>query len=114
MIKVNGEVFADKEFPNGEIVYMKPIIDESSNVITIVVESSKDISNLAIANKYLEDVASNVEKVLIIESILFKTVDLKCFTDILNQMGFNKVIVQEISSTIKLDSIKNLEVGGNL
>jgi len=118
MIKINGKVFGNEEFHNGEVIYMKPELDNKENVITMFFENNKDIANLVMANIYLDKTAPSCGKRLIMPYIPYSRMDreindqifsLKYFAELVNSMNFNKVIVGDPHSKVSFELIKNLE-----
>jgi ribose-phosphate pyrophosphokinase len=118
MLKINGKIFGNEEFRNGEAIYIKPELSEDLNTITMSFQDNRDIANLVMANIYLDTVVPGCEKRLIMPYIPYSRMDrdtndqifsLKYFAQLINSMNFSKVIVGDPHSKVSLELIKNLE-----
>ena len=118
MIRINGIVFGNENFRNGEAIYRIPVLSDKENVITLFYENNKDIGDLVIANSYISYHVPNQNKILIMPYLPYSRMDreitdqiftLKYFADFLNGMNFHKIFVADPHSKVSSELIKNLE-----
>ena len=124
MILVNGERFNDKEFHNGEVIFEKPELivkqvvegreEECYNEIKMVFEDNKDITALAFAKEYLDDVTDGVPCILNMMYCPYERMDreinqqmfsMKYFAKIIARMNFSRVVILDPHSNVCIDQL---------
>lgn len=117
MILVNGVKFNDGEFHNGEVIFMKPVNTcKIENVIEMLFEDNRDITNLLFARTWLDKKYPNAACDLVMKYCPYERMDreineqmfsMEVFADILGKFKFRRVYVLDPHSNVCVDVLKN-------
>ena len=114
MVLVNGAVFNDKEFHNGEVIFEKPeaIIDKSLNTIEMLFKDNRDITAVLFAREYLADKAPDAKCNLVMKYCPYERMDraignqlfsMYYFAEILYKFDFDKIYILDPHSEVCRD-----------
>ena len=109
MIRLNGDVFGYKYFPNGEINFEEGIVADD-NTIEFTFTSNDDILTLQIAVEYIRDVKPNSRIEVVFRYLPYSAMDRK-----MNNQIFTLKYLANIINNMKLDAVSvfdahNMEV----
>ena len=119
MVKINNYTFGNETFKNNEAIYKSVPLNDSLNVVEMVFENNKDITDLLFAVSYIRENKPETQIELNMPYIPYSRMDreineqifsLKHFAKIINAMSFSKVRVYEPHSIVSRELINNLEV----
>lgn len=119
MIKINNQIFANETFANGEVIYKEVALNSSINRISFYFETNKDLADMIMAVAYIKSFYPSVRLELFMPYIPYSRMDRKIneqlfslgmFADVINSLGFDKVIVLDPHSSTSESRIKNLEI----
>lgn len=118
MLKINGTLFGNEEFHNGEVIYKDVPLKNDRNIIEMCFENNKDITNLLMGVLWIRKEKPSCIIELLMEYIPYSRMDRKIneqifsldiFAALINSCNFNKVYVLDPHSQVSLKSIKNIE-----
>ena len=120
MIKVNGEVFSNEQFHNGETIYKTARVDLHQNVVELRFEDDRDITRLQFAVEFIRDKAPYSHIQLIMLYIPYSRMDreipeggqifsMKYFANIINNLKFDRVLVLDPHSHVSEDMLNNIK-----
>lgn len=119
MIKINNQIFADETFANGEVIYKEVTLSPRVNRLSFYFETNKDLADMIMAVAYIKSFYSSARLELFMPYIPYSRMDRKIneqlfslgmFTDIINSLGFDRVIVLDPHSSTSESRIKNIEI----
>ena len=119
MVKINNYTFGNETFKNNEAIYKSVPLNDSLNVVKMVFENNKDITDLLFAVSYIRENKAEAQIELNMPYIPYSRMDreineqifsLKHFAKIINAMSFSKVRVYDPHSIVSRELINNLEV----
>lgn len=116
MIRINGYIFKNEEFHNGEVIFkLVDCIDYSHNVIEMNFKDNRDITNLLFARQWLRERAPQGKCSLIMEYCPYERMDraiepqlfsMKYFAEIIAKFDFCDVSILDPHSQVCVDLLK--------
>ena len=116
MILINGEIFGNEQFHNGEVIFKKPeLVNIDRNVIEMYFKDNKDITNLMFARQYVDTVTFGVPCDLIMKYCPYERMDreinkqmfsMKIFAEILSKFNFDRVYILDPHSRVCIEQLK--------
>lgn len=115
MIKINGELFGNEEFHNGEAIFKEVNLNSDNNIIEMVFKDNRDVANLIFARHYIFDKEPESKVSLIMLYCPYSRMDreinnqlfsMKYFADILSTLELDSVVVLDPHSKVCVDLLK--------
>lgn len=119
MVNVNGQIFGNETFHNGETIYKMPRVDAEHNVIEMRFETDSDITRVQFATEFIRDKAPDSKITLIMFYIPYSRTDreipegnqmfsMKYFANIINNLEFTNIIVIDPHSYVSEAMLVNI------
>lgn len=119
MVNVNGQIFGNETFHNGETIYKMPKVHTDNNIIEMRFESDNDITQVIFATEFIRDKAPDSDITLLMFYIPYSRMDreipegnqmfsMKYFANIINSLNFTNVIVIDPHSYVSEDMLVNV------
>lgn len=119
MVKINNQNFGYEEFHNGEAIYKMVELHDRENTVKVQFEDNRDITNMLMAVEYIRDKKPEAALYLRMLYIPYSRTDreipeggqifsMKYFANIINRVGFTRVIVMDPHSEVSKNLLENM------